>query len=636
MKSLKFALIALAGSMLFSCSDLDLAPKDGAGSDQWFKTPEQFELNLNALLHHTYWPMERNEWTSGEQIELDLLTDDGTNRSTLSRYLTNGVDSAFPLSVRLWDISYTGINRCNKIITELRKLEGQMDQERYDLIMANARFYRACFYARIIVHFGDPVIVPEDLDVSTPEGRQSSYEMTRSDMWENLDALVFDEFDQIAPMLPVAYTTTVERATRGAAYGMKARYALYFACIRKYDKVDEDPVWNCGNGFGQDNADEAIRYFEMARDAALDCIDLNAYTLHANFGKLFLMSTKHSPEGIFNIPRSKAMSNGSKYQYLYGGATTAKLPRLSGAPTCTTCCPSWDLLCAFLDDQGKPIDESTVYNPKKPFEHRDPRCAMTIVEFGTQHVGVVFEPSFDVAEVYSARESQMVPNNDSRTYLIEGNSNQYASYNGLVLKKHVDDDWLSPFEAENDKLILRYADVLLMYAEAMIELGTIDNTVLDAMNQVRARAYSCGVAETTKYPAITETNQDKLRTILRTERRMEFAFENQRLYDLWRWRIAHKVLNFYNWGLPKKDKTLQQKYMNDGMWFHGAVPNVDANGSPEFNTTPAKGSALFFGSNTYAQQLSKRVFVAPKSYLWPIPNTTMEVMKNITENNPGY
>ena len=316
MKTIKFALVALAGSLAVSCSDLDLSPRDKAASGSWYQTPEQFELNLNALLHHTYWPMERNEWTSGEQTELDMLTDDGQNRSAPGRFLIDGVNSDFPLSVRMWDITYTGINRCNKIITEIKKLEGEMDQERYDRIVSNARFYRACFYARIMIHFGDPVMVPEDMDMDSEEGRESAYELTRTDMWTVLPDIL-KEFDDIAPLLPVSNTGgEIERATRGAVYGMKARIALHFASIRKWDTLEN-------NGFGDADETEAKKLFEEARDAAWNCMQLGAYPLHSDFGQLFRMSTKHSPEGIFNIPRSKAMSNNSKYQYLYGGATRA-------------------------------------------------------------------------------------------------------------------------------------------------------------------------------------------------------------------------------------------------------------------------------------------------------------------------
>ena len=227
MKTIKIALFALAGSLVVSCSDLDLSPRDKAASGSWFQTAEQFELNLNALLHHTYWPMERNEWTSGNQTELDMLTDDGQNRNSPGRFLIDGVNSDFPLSVRMWDITYTGINRCNKIITELRKHEGRIEQARYDRIMANARFYRACFYARIMIHFGDPVVVPEDMDMDSEQGRESAYELTRSDMWTVLPDIL-KEFDDVAPILPVSYGGEIERATRGAAYGMKARFCLLY------------------------------------------------------------------------------------------------------------------------------------------------------------------------------------------------------------------------------------------------------------------------------------------------------------------------------------------------------------------------------------------------------------------------
>ncbi|MBQ4200673.1 MAG: RagB/SusD family nutrient uptake outer membrane protein, partial [Bacteroidales bacterium] len=259
----------------------------------------------------------------------------------------------------------------------------------------------------------------------------------------------------------------------------------------------------------------------------------------------------------------------------------------------------------------------------------------TIVEHGTQHLGVIYDPHFDKAEVWSYRESKMVPNNDSRTYKITGTGNQYASYNGLVLRKHVDDDWLSPFEAENDKLILRYADVLEIYAEAKIELGQIDESVLDAMNMVRARAYKADYTDAAAYPKITTTDQGALRTILRAERRMEFAWENRRLYDIWRWRIAEKVLNFANYGLPAKNETKHRRYIDNNMWFFGATPQIDEDDCAHFADPVASGADGFFTSGNYAVKLTQRKFVAPKSYLWPIPTTTTNVMKNI-RNNEGY
>lgn len=343
--------------MLFSCTDMDLSPVDKAASGNWFNNAEQFEMCLNALLHHMYWPMERNEWGDSEQIELDLLTDDGTNRNSLSRFLTDGVDGSFPLSSQMWNISYKGINRCNKILRELPGAKDNMPAEKYNMIEGCARFYRACFYGRIIAHFGDPVIVPEEWDFDLGEKREEAYDLARSDRWAHTD-WVISEFEAAARLLPDRYSNgEVARATKFAAYGMEARFALYCASIRKWDS------------YGMADAAEATRLFGIAARAAKEVIDNGGYSLHEDFGQLFRMSTHNSPEGIFVLPRSKALSAENKYEYLYKGATTAKLPRLSGAATCCTCCPSWDLLCAFYDDQGKPIDESSVYDPHNPFQN---------------------------------------------------------------------------------------------------------------------------------------------------------------------------------------------------------------------------------------------------------------------------
>ena len=172
--------------------------------------------------------------------------------------------------------------------------------------------------------------------------------------------------------------------------------------------------------------------------------------------------------------------------------------------------------------------------------------------------------------------------------------------------------------------------VLLMYAEAKMELNEIDDSVLEAINRVRARAYGVEVSATGQYPAVAEREQTKLRTIIRTERRMELAFEQLRCLDLYRWRIAEKVMNYPNYGLPAKNKARQDAYMQ--YWFHGAVPEIDESGCPDFSRT-VKGEPSFFESQ--ANKLSQRQFIAPKMYLWPIPNKTTEVMPNI-ENNTGY
>lgn len=618
MKLIRNTLIALCGTALVACSDLDLNPRDEAATGNWFQTPEQFEMNLNVLLLHMFWPQERLEWTGSNQCALDALTDDFTNRDKLLSFTNGSLNSTNPVVTAMWDNTYTAINRCNRIITALRDVEGTLDPVFRDRILGNARFYRACFYARLLMHFGDAVVVDEDIDIDSEQGREAAYLLERSDRWQVLDE-VLREFDEAAALLPREYgSSEVQRATKGAAYGMKARTALHFSSIRKWDN------------YGLADPAEAERLFDIAARAAKACMDLGVYRLHPDFAGLFLQSTKNSAEGVFVIPRSKAYSNGSLRQYLNGQSVTGKLTRTPVGTNALGELPSWDLFCSFLCTDGLPIDRSPLYDPADPFRNRDPRCAATIVEFGTQHLGYEFNPRLDVAEIYSSKEDKMVTNNDSRTYLISGSSNQYASYNGLALKKGIDQSWLAPYETEPDKQILRYADVLLMYAEAKTELGEIDDSVLDAINGVRARAYGVDKSATDRYPAVAEREQSALRTVIRTERRMEFAFEQLRYLDLYRWRIAETTMNYPNYGLPGKDKVRHEAYMR--YWFHGAVPAIDENGCPDFGRI-AKGEPTFFES--YANKLSQRKFIAPKMYLWPVPSKTMEVMPNI-ENNPEY
>ena len=166
------------------------------------------------------------------------------------------------------------------------------------------------------------------------------------------------------------------------------------------------------------------------------------------------------------------------------------------------------------------------------------------MEFGTDFCGVVYDPRFDVEQVWDSNVGRNITNPDN---IVTASESRLPSRTGLVQRKGIDKDWTDDYQADPDKIIMRYADVLLMYAEAKIELNEIDDATLEAMNRVRARAYGVQHTETDKYPAIVTRSQSELRTILRTERRMEFAFERLRIYDLLRWRIAEKVLNYSDW-----------------------------------------------------------------------------------------
>jgi hypothetical protein len=165
-----------------------------------------------------------------------------------------------------------------------------------------------------------------------------------------------------------------------------------------------------------------------------------------------------------------------------------------------------------------------------------------------------------------------------------------------------------------------------MYAEAKIELGQIDQSVLDAMNMVRARAYKVNYTATSSYPAVTTTNQAQLRKILRVERRMEFAFEGTRYHDLIRWRLAEKALNNHPIYGVLDPADMRTKLVKKGLWFFPSTPQIDDDGLVDF-------SAMYNAG--LIKMLAERKFDASKQYLWPIPSTEIKINPNMIQNT-GY
>src|SRR5690606_38328920 len=141
-------------------------------------------------------------------------------------------------------------------------------------------------------------------------------------------------------------------------------------------------------------------------------------------------------------------------------------------------------------------------------------------------LGYEYSPDPTRTMVYSASSGTQVSNSDSKARA------EHASYNGLTFKKFVDETWMeNGFRgAPTTYPVLRYGDVLLMYAEAMIELNQVTQEVLDqTLNELRKRAYAGTGLD---YPRVILSEQAKMRTIVRTERFIELAFEGHRYEDL--------------------------------------------------------------------------------------------------------
>lgn len=597
MKHRRISIIAITTFAAASCMNLDLSPLDKPATGNWYQDKEQVVMSLNTLQLVQFWLSDRTE--AGLTADLDEFTDDAINRNSQNPMKLGTLTGDNSTVVKnIWSYTYKGISRCNAILDNMHKAKGTMSEEDYRMLEGCARFYRACLYSRICMLFGDPVFFLNDITLD------EAYSTGRTPVLEALPKII-EDFDYAAQYCPESYSGQ-QMVTKGAALGMKARTALYFGTMFKFR---EQP----------DEANSKF-YLQMARDAANECIKLGVYDLYPDFSELFLSKTHNTCEAVFSIARSYELSGGDDNQYLKKLGVTAGLPRMHNGYCSNN--PTWDLLYAFLCDDGLPVDESKRFNPKSPWENRDPRLKATLLEPGTNFCGIVYDYRFNALKVWSDKAGGMVPNNDC---MLVNTDPKLPSRTGLIKCKGVDEDWTDDLIAAPDKQILRYADVLLMYAEAKIELGeTSDGEAIAAINRVRARAYGVEPGNTAAYPAVTSTDQARLRTILRTERRMEFAGERLRLYDLRRWRTAETVLNGFEWGFAYNKKAELQKLGADFMDY---VPEVDENGTPNLS-----------GLSSFAavQTVHERHFYKESGYLWPIPTNDVLVTNGNIQQNPGY
>lgn len=556
-------LILFTGIIAFTaCNDLDLNPLSEGSSESWYSNETEIDMALNDIYRAVFWPMDDESWT-----------DDWTDRNSLSPISGGTINGEWRTVINLWKNSYKAISRANTILNNLDKVAEVIPQATLLQFEAEAKFVRASQYSILISHFGDVVYFTEAIDL------EEAFTMSRTAKSEVLTK-IYEDYDFAIANLPESYgNSDLKRGTKGTALGLKARVALY-------------------------NND-----WSVVRDATSTCMGLG-YELYPNFAELFLSSTKNPNEVLFSMPRSTELG-------VWRGRAANTISRNAGG--WGNYDPSWDLWCAYLCDDGLPIDESPKFNPQEPFENRDPRLAMSIVEFQTEHLGFMYQPHPDSIEVWNFKTGKYQFNHDTRT------NKTYASFNALLWKKGVDEDWSDDKKPEVDKFIIRYADILLMYAEAKIELGEIDDSVLDAMNMIRARAYGVDKDDIASYPAITSTDQAELRKTVRIERRMELAYEGLRYMDIIRWRLAEKVLNTNVYGMLDPAE-LKEKLVDKGLWFFPEVPPVDEDGVPNFDAIYNQG---------LIKLLAIRSFDPAAHYLWPIPSKEVLINDNLSQN-PGY
>lgn len=275
------------------------------------------------------------------------------------------------------------------------------------------------------------------------------------------------------------------------------------------------------------------RWAEAAA-AAQDVIDLNQYDLFPDYRGLFLLENENNEEVIFDVQYQAP-------EYTHGLDVIIEL-QINVAPT-------KDLVDSYLMKDGLSIQESPQYDPASPYENRDPRLHQTIVIPGHMYRGGIVS--------------------DTKYFSTGFGFKKYTTYLDDVAQPSI-------LQSEINIILLRYADILLMYAEAQNEAAGPDESVYQALNQVRSRA---GMPV---YPA--GLTQDQMREMIRQERRVELALEGLYLHDIRRWRIAEDVMNAN--ALNRQGEVVQVRSFNPARDYLWPIHEITIQENPALEQNP--------------------------------------------------
>lgn len=445
----------------------------------------------------------------------------------------------------IWGRSYRSIRECNYAIQNIDKV--QMSTDHRNRLLGELKFIRAFRYFDLIRNYGRVVLTGDKVYNLTDNLITDTALFHRSSLSDCINYTVA-QFDTAAQLLPLNNdgNWALGRATEGAALGLKARLLLYAA----------SPLYNVGS-------------WSAAAAAAKAVMDLGKYSLsQGGYGNLFLDENNNEIifERLYTINARHVcleIANGPNGYDGWGGNV-----------------PLQNLVDDYEMNNGKSItDPTSGYDPTHPYDNRDPRFYATILYNGAPYRS-------------STVQTYTPGGKDSK----DGPSNWNTSKTGYYLKKFMDDN--NPIDnpwsvAGNQPWIyMRYAEILLDYAEAQNEAVGPDGTVYNAINSIRARA------SVNMPPLPSGLSQAQMRIAIRNERRVELAFEEQRFYDVRRWKIADSTEN-----------------------------------------VPAYGISINKSGNTFTYNkiiaLDGRKF-EDKEYWLPIPRAEIQASNNQLEQNSGY
>lgn len=545
-------------------SALERYPLDVPSAETFYTNETEIQGGVNAC--YSFVVASGNGYLNPE-FSWDALADVVFIRGGgfAQNYLMSTLDYKDGYFRSLWLNMYQGIGRCNLMLEKIEANKDKIAADKVKQFQGEVYFLRAYYYLRLTNMFGDVVYL--DKPVTSVADGKAVTRTPRADVLKK----IYADFDQSASLLTGSAIKTLGRVTSGAAMSYKARAALQ-------------------------NNDWAT-----AAAAAKSVIDSKKYTLMPSYAALFTESVLNSAantEQILTQNHLVTANNATAFaQY-----TSAR----SVAGGYTTIVPTQNMLDSYLCTDGLDISKSPLYDKTKPYDKRDPRMRYSFVLPGDMWNGFIYDTRKDKPQTLNAA-GVLVKNLDSY------NSTEFTSFTGYMVRKYYDFKYITKLtQCENPFMLCRYAEVLLTYAEAKIELNQIDADCINAINLVRARG-------DVNMPPVSALSQAEMRRIVRTERKVELWNENLRYQDLLRWKRAEVLLTRPILGRPVLGE-------------YSAYPAVtfDEFGDPVYNTT----SYVPHPSTDY-RILILTNFNKNRDYLWPIPETELSLNPGLGQN-PGW
>lgn len=531
--------------VLFSCKKdwLQREPKDILTDDQIWNDPKQY-LNLFANYYNrltTDMGFDGN-WRNMADYD-DAMWSGNSNdegRNNIASYATNRWE--------YWD--YGLIRDINLSISKMNQLGTNLSATQKKEFDAEFRFIRAWIYFEMVRRMGGVPIITTEL-VYDYSGDASPLRKPRNKEHEVYD-FVASEMDTVKAVLVNTNVSSVTRANKYIAMALKSRAMLYAASLAKYNNLRPNPITTPGGEVGIP-ASMAQGYYQKALLAAEEVINSGVYALKkdsTNPGLAFYQATTvkaGNKEVIFvkDYLTAKDKRHSFTYDNIVRGVREDNL-------SSSQIVPSLSLVEAFdyLDGSAGALKTRTADNsdyiyynkPEDIFANKDARLWGTVVYPGSVFKGSKIEIQAGVktwnGSAYVTTEGAIgTVHTDGKT--LTGSSgphrtNQDVTNTGFNMRKFIEEGALTStrgVRADNWWVWIRLGEMYLNAAEAAFELGETPKA-LGYINTLRERA---------GFPPNSLTTLTLAK--IQNERRVELAFEDHRVWDLKRWRIADQVWN---------------------------------------------------------------------------------------------